>query len=78
MICSEDGEPAETSDIQLGYEYNIPVFKTQKQSTSIRHIISHQFKENRKERALESKLAIASGNFFITQCLEIERLHFLP
>lgn len=57
---------SENSSIKLDYDYNIPVFKTRVQSKSIHHDISSQVEENRKEKALESKLAIDRGDFSST------------
>lgn len=57
---------SENANIKLDYNYNIPVFKTQEQSKSIRYDISLQVEDNRKKIALESKLAVERGDFSST------------
>ena len=49
--------------IDLNREYNIPVFKTQAYSKSIRHDLSAQVEEIRENKAIQSQAAISSGNF---------------
>jgi len=49
--------------VDLSREYNIPVFKTQAYSRSIRHDLSAQVEEVRENKAIESQAAISSGDF---------------
>lgn len=53
----------ECDGIELKREYNIPVFKTQTLSRSIRHDISAQAAELRKEQSMISSVAISRGDF---------------
>ena len=54
---------SDVTGIDLKREYNIPVFKTQAYSKSIRHDLSAQVEEIRENKAIISQIAISSGNF---------------
>lgn len=53
----------ECHGVSLKREYNIPVFQTDNQTSSIHHDISAKAAELRKEQSLQSSLAINSGDF---------------
>ena len=57
---------SQSSAISLSRDYNIPVFKTGKQSKNIVHNISEQAEENRENKALETQVAIGRGDFAST------------
>ena len=57
---------ADLKGTDLNREYNIPVYKTQVHSKTIRHDITAQVEEFRENKAIETKAAISSGDFAST------------
>lgn len=50
----------------LNREYNIPVFRTQREARHVRHDISSQVEEVREEQAIKSQVAVSMGDFSST------------
>ena len=57
---------SEGAKTKLNRSYDIPVFKTNVQSKTIRHDISAQAEELREDKAMESQAAISRGDFSST------------
>lgn len=57
---------ADLKGTDLKREYNIPVYKTQLHSKTIRHDVTAQVEEIREKKAIETLAAVNSGNFAST------------